>query len=382
MSDLAALNAAVLDAGRDPETTPGPRTDQNARGGRAQARPYLFYVLRRLVQAVIVIIIAYVITFVIVTVLGNNPIKAELTNPEAGQSPATIHRLENYYGVSKPMLDQLWLGLSRFVRGQFGTSLQYHLPVSHLVLTALPYTLKLAAAALLISVIFASLLAYGSHRLPFKWGRSVCRSFPSLFLSVPNFVIGLLLIEEFGFKLSLFNGLDPDSFIGTIFAALALAIPISAPLCEVLIANLDTETQQEYVLVARSRGLSEAKIFFRHLIKPSSLPAVTMFALIMGELMGGALITEEVFGRTGVGTLMYQAVSTSDTPMLQAVVAIAAAAFVFVNLIADLIAPLLDPRIELVGPKAAPGLVRGLGRGFQAGDKLGSRFGNRKAESK
>jgi peptide/nickel transport system permease protein len=251
--------------------------------------------------------------------------------------------------------------------------LQYHLPVSKLILTALPYTLKLGGMALLISLLFACLLAYGSQRFPLAAGRSFIRSIPSFFLSVPNFVIGLLLIELFSFHFHAFDVLSPDNLVGTICAAFALAIPISAPLSEVLIANLDTEGAQEYVLVARSRGLTEAKLFLRHLVKPSSVPAITMFAIIIGELMGGALITEEVFGRTGVGTVMYQAVSTGDAPVLQAVVALAAAVFVVANLIADLIAPLVDPRIELVGPRAAGGLVRGLGRGFQAGNLLGSR---------
>jgi peptide/nickel transport system permease protein len=344
--------------------------------GEARAgagRPYLTYALRRLVQAVVVILLAYVITFLVISVLGSNPIASELSNPQAGLSPATVTKLEAYYGVNGSVLHQLWLGLSRFVQGQLGTSLQYRLPVAHLIVTALPYTLKLAGMALLISLVFAALLAYGSQRFPLAWGRSFIRSIPSFFLSVPNFVIGLILIQIFSFHLHAFDVLSPDNFIGTLCAALALAVPISAPLCEVLIANLDTESAQEYVLVARSRGLAEARIFLRHLVKPSSVPAITMFAIIIGELMGGALITEEVFGRTGVGTVMYQAVSTGDAPVLQAVVALAAAVFVVANLIADLIAPLVDPRIELVGPRSAGGLVRGLGRGFQAGNRMGAR---------
>jgi peptide/nickel transport system permease protein len=344
-----------------------------ARGGRATARPYLAYALGRLVQAVVVILLAYVITFFVITVLGSNPIQAELTNPQAGLSPSSVHKLEAYYGVGKPAIDQLWLDLSRFVTGQLGTSLQYHLPVSKLLLTALPYTLKLAGLALLFSLLFAAGIAYGSQHFPIRAVRGVLRSVPSLFLSAPNFVIGLILIQIFSFRLHTFDVLSPNDLVGTCFAALALAIPISAPLCEVLIANLDNESAQEYVLVARSRGLSERKIFLRHLVKPSSLPAVTMAALIVGELMGGAIIIEEVFGRTGVGSVMYQAVTTADTPVLQAVVALAAVVFVLVNLVADLIAPLLDPRVELVGPRSAGGLVRGLGRGFQAGNKLGGR---------
>jgi peptide/nickel transport system permease protein len=101
-------------------------------------------------------------------------------------------------------------------------------------------------------------IAYGSQYLPGKWARSVLRSAPSLFLSVPNFIIGLLLIHYFSFQLHTFDVLNPDSPVGTFFAALALAIPICAPLAEVLIANLDHESGQEYVLVARSRGLTQA----------------------------------------------------------------------------------------------------------------------------
>jgi peptide/nickel transport system permease protein len=272
-----------------------------------------------------------------------------LGNPQAGLSPAEVKKLESYYGVSQPVVVQLWLALSRFARGQLGVSLVTHQSVTSLIGGALPYTLKLAGTALLVALILAAVIAYGSQYLPGKWARSVLRSAPSLFLAVPNFIIGLLLIHYFSFQLHTFDILDPNSPVATFFAALALAIPICAPLAEVLIANLDHEKGQEYVLVARSRGLTQAKLFARHLVKPSMLPAVTIAALIVGELMGGALITEEVFGRNGIGSVMYQAVSQQDTPVLQGVVALAAVAFVVVNLIADLVSPLLDPRVRLGG---------------------------------
>jgi peptide/nickel transport system permease protein len=321
-------------------------------GGWSRGRPYFAYALQRLAQAVVVILLAYVLSFILITILPGNPIANTLNNPQSGLSPADVKRLEAYYGVSKPVLVQLWLSLSRFVRGQLGVSLANHQPVSQLIGGALPYTVKLAGAALLLSLILAAGIAYGSQYLPARWARGVLRSGPSLFLSVPNFIIGLLLIHEFSFQLHTFDVLDPDNLVGTIFAGLALAIPICAPLTEVLIANLDHESGQEYVLVARSRGLTQARLFARHLVKPSMLPAVTMAALIAGELMGGAIITEEVFGRNGIGSVMYQAVSQQDTPVLQGIVALAAVVFVVVNLIADLVAPLLDPRVRLGGSGA------------------------------
>jgi peptide/nickel transport system permease protein len=318
-------------------------------GSWSRGRPYFVYALQRLAQAVVVILLAYALSFVLITILPGNAIATVLGNPQSGLSPAQIKHVESYYGVSRPVIVQLWLALSRFVRGQLGVSLVTHQTVTSLIAGALPYTLRLAGTALLLALILAAVIAYGSQYLPGTWARSVLRSAPSLFLSVPSFVIGLLLIREFSFQLHLFDVLDPDSPVGTFFAALALAIPICAPLAEVLIANLDHESRQEYVLVARSRGLTQAKLFARHLVKPSMLPAVTIAALIVGELMGGAVIIEEVFGRNGVGSVMYQAVSNQDTPVLQAVVALATVVFVTVNLIADLVAPLLDPRVRLTG---------------------------------
>jgi peptide/nickel transport system permease protein len=326
-------------------------------GGWARGRPYFAYALQRLAQAVVVILLAYVLSFVLITILPGNAIATTLGNPQSGLSPAQVKNVENYYGVTKPIIVQLWLAVSRFVRGQLGTSLVSHQTVTSLISGALPYTLKLAGTALLISLVLAAVIAYGSQYLPGRWARSVIRSAPSLFLSVPNFIIGLLLIHYFSFQLHIFDVLNPDSPVGTLFAGLALGIPICAPLAEVLIANLDHETGQEYVLVARSRGLTQARLFARHLVKPSMLPAVTMAALVAGELMGGAIITEEVFGRNGIGSVMYQAVSNQDTPVLQGIVALAAVVFVVVNLIADLLSPLLDPRVRLGGGRrevAAP----------------------------
>jgi peptide/nickel transport system permease protein len=318
-------------------------------GGWARGRPYFVYALQRLAQAVVVILLAYALSFVIITILPGNAIGTTLGSPQSGLSPAEIKSVESFYGVTRPVYVQLWLALSRFVRGQLGVSLISHQTVTSLISGALPYTLKLAGTALLISLALAALIAYGSQNLPGKWAKSVLRSTPSLFLSVPNFIIGLVLIHYFSFQMHTFDVLNPNSPVGTFFAGLALGIPICAPLAEVLIANLDRESGQEYVLVARSRGLTQAKLFARHLVKPSLLPAVTMAALIAGELMGGAIITEEVFGRNGIGSVMYQAVSYEDTPVLQGVVALAAVVFVVVNLLADLISPLIDPRVRLSG---------------------------------
>jgi peptide/nickel transport system permease protein len=126
-------------------------------------------------------------------------------------------------------------------------------------------------------------------------------------------------------------------------------VPVSAQIAEVLIANLDHESRQEYAAVARARGLGQLRLFVMHMLKPSSLPVVTVIVLTVGELLGGSLITETVFGRTGIGSLVQRSATTHDLPVLQAVVSLAAVVFVLANLLADLVYPLLDPRVKLIG---------------------------------
>ncbi|GAA4785524.1 MULTISPECIES: ABC transporter permease [Microbacterium] len=315
-------------------------------------RAYLAYAGRRLAQAAAVVVLAYVFTFIVISVLPGDPVTNTLRNPENGFSEEEIARITAYYGLDQPVWVQLWQSLSRFLVGDLGISMRSNLPVSRLIAEVLPSTLVLAGTALLVAVVLALAIAYGTQRLPRRYGQGVLRAFPSLFLSIPNFVIGLLLIQVFAFQLGVFRIIDPEGAWATFFAAVALGIPVSAQIAEVLIAGLDHEARQEYATVARARGLAQAPLFLKHLLRPSSLPVVTVLALTVGELLGGALITETIFGRTGIGSLVQRSVSTQDLPALQAIVSLAAVVFVVVNLLADLVYPLLDPRVKLVGPAA------------------------------
>jgi peptide/nickel transport system permease protein len=316
---------------------------------------YLAYAAKRLAQAVVVILLAYVFTFVVVSILPGDPITNVLRDPQNGFTEDEIQEIIAAQGLDKPILVQLSTSLAHFITGDLGLSMRSNRPVTTLIAEVLPSTLVLASAAFAIALLLAVVIAFGTQFLPKRFGQGMLRGFPSLFLSVPNFVIGLALIHIFGFQLGLFRVIAPNSFWATFFAAVALGIPVSARIAEVLIANLDNESVQEYAAVARGRGLGQVRLFAKHLLKPSSLPVVTVIALAIGALLGGSLITETVFGRTGIGSLVQRSVSTQDLPVLQAVVSLAAVVFVLVNLIADLVYPLLDPRVKLVGgPKYRP----------------------------
>ncbi|SFJ08342.1 ABC transporter permease [Bradyrhizobium sp. Gha] len=312
---------------------------------------YLAYAAKRLAQALVVSVLAYILTFVVVSILPGDPITNVLRDPQNGFTEDEIKAIIAAQGLDQPIPVQLWTSLSHFVTGDFGLSMRSSRPVATLIAEVLPSTLTLASAAFAIALLLAVTIGYGTQFLPKRLGQGLLRGLPSLFLSVPNFVIGLILIHVFGFQLGLFRVIEPNSFWATLFASIALGIPISARIAEVLIANLDKESEQEYAAVARGRGLTQMRLFARHLLKPSSLPVVTVIALAIGELLGGSLITETVFGRTGIGSLVQRSVSTQDLPVLQAVVSLAALVFVIVNLLADLGYPLLDPRVKLIGDR-------------------------------
>lgn len=324
---------------------------------------YLAFALRRVGQAILVILLAYVVTFLVISVLPGDPVSSMLKNPENGFSPEQVDKIVSYYKLDQPILVQLWESLSRFLTGDLGISMRSNLPVSDMLGDVARSTLVLAGEALVVALVLAFAIGYGTYALPRWAGRDLLRSFPSLFLSVPNYVIGLLVLVVFSFHLGMFSVIDAESGTATFFAAITLGIPVSAQLAEVVIANLDHESSQEYAAVARSRGLTQLGLFARHLVKPSSLPVVTVIALIVGELLGGAVITEQIFGRNGLGSLVQQSVTTQDTPVLQAVVSLSAAIFVVVNLVADLVYPLLDPRVRAAKvdktPVPAPGRTPG-----------------------
>lgn len=189
-------------------------------------------------------------------------------------------------------------------------------------------------------------MALAAFYLPARYGGGVARAFPSLFLSVPNFLIGLVVINVFSFGLGLFLINDFRSLNSLIWPALTLAIPASAPIAQVFISALDGARAEQYSTVAISKGISRFRLFAGHLLPNAALPTLTMSAIIVGDLLGGSIITETVFGRPGVGTVIELAVINQDVPVLQAAVTLAAVLFLAINLVVDLSYPVLDPRLR------------------------------------
>jgi peptide/nickel transport system permease protein len=177
---------------------------------------YLHYAVKRLIQALVVILLAYVFTFVVVSVLPGDPITNVLRDPQNGFTEDEIREIITAQGLDQPILVQLWTSLSHFT-GDLGMSMRSSRPVTTLIAEVLPSTLVLASAGFAVALVLAMTIAYGTQFLSKRYGQGLLRGFPSLFLSVPNFVIGLVLIHTFGFQLGLFRVIVPNSFWATFF---------------------------------------------------------------------------------------------------------------------------------------------------------------------
>ncbi|MDA3993209.1 ABC transporter permease [Klebsiella aerogenes] len=304
------------------------------------------YLWRRLAQGVLVLWAAFTLTFFLLQVLPGDAILIKFQNPDLGLSPQQIAEMRVAYGADSPLWRQYFHTLLAMLRGDFGYSLQAGLPVSSLIASNLPDTLALALPAFALAVLLAFVIAIAS-RLPGLRGISnLLQSLPVLFISLPTFWLGIALIQIFSFQLHWVPVINPGPLQGLVLPVIAVAIPISAPLAQILLRTMDHIAAQPFVAVARAKGMSETRVLWRHVIGNALLPTLNIAGLLLGELIAGALITETVFGRSGLGQLTQQAVNNQDIAILQAVVMISALGFVAINLLVDLLMPMLDPRLK------------------------------------
>lgn len=311
------------------------------------------YVLRRVGQAVVVLFAAFTAAFVLLQAMPGDAVMIRFENPELGLSPEQIAALREAYGVDVPAHRQFLHTLLGFLRGDFGYSVQSGTPVSRMIAEALPGTLLLASLGFVVAVILAVGIAFLSTYPRFSWIRGALRALPSLFVSVPVFWLGILLVQVFSFRLGLVSVIAPGPVEGLILPVLTLAVPISAPLAQILVRSIDEVYTRPFVTVARSRGAGHHRVLWRDVAGNALLPALTMAGVLFGELIGGAVVTETVFGRAGLGRLTEQAVGNQDVAVLQAVVLLTATVFVLINLCVDLLYPLFDPRLRTKAGAAA-----------------------------
>jgi len=305
------------------------------------------YIRRRLILMVLVLFGVTVVIFGMVRILPGDPAFLILGDRATDQKAA---ELREQLGLNRPVLEQYWLFVSGFARGDMGQSLLYRQPVGELVLTRVPVSLALAAYAMalaaVITLTFGILAAVNKGR----WPDQLIRVAFLFALTTPNFWFGILLILLFGlalhwFPVAGFGETLPQHIWYLFLPALTLALQLSAVLIRNLRGQIILTLRSDYVRTARAKGLSELVVLLRHVLRNALLSTVTIFGLQFGFLVGGTIVVETVFALPGTGQLLIQSIAARDYPVVQAITVVSAVLVIVVNLAVDLSYSFLDPRV-------------------------------------
>ena len=315
------------------------------------------YIVRRLVQLVIVLIGVTVITFLIMFAIPGDP--AQLV---AGKNatPEKIQEIRVRLGLDKPLYVQYYKFLGRIVRGDLGESYQLQKPVMQMIKENAPNTIQLALAAVLIELLGIPLGIYSALRQFTFWDTTLTTA-ALIIWGIPVFVLGVFMQWLFGYKLNLLPLIGAgdnvawvipaswNSFLTLILPAVTLGMIEVAYISYMQRASMLEVIRADYIRTARAKGLSESRVVRKHAFKNAVIPVMTIAGIDLGALMGGAILTETVFNRPGIGLMIYQAIGARDLPVVAGGVLFATIVYVFANLFVDLGYAWVDPRIRLEG---------------------------------
>jgi peptide/nickel transport system permease protein len=305
------------------------------------------YLARRLLAAIGVLWAAFTVSFAVLYLLPGDPVATMASGGLDGEPlpPEQLAALRARYGLDQPVLVQYGQRLLAALTGDFGTSIQNGQDVRGAILDALPPTLQVSAAGLVVAVLFGGTVALVATYTRALWLRQLLMALPSLAVSLPVFWVGLMLVQVFAFGLGVLPSVGANGPAALVLPAVTLGLPTGALVAQVLAKSLSQALGEPYVTTARAKGVGRAGIHLRHALRNAALPALTVLGYVVGNLLAGSVVVETVFTRPGLGRLTVAAVGVQDIPVVQGIVVFAAAVFVLVNLAVDLIYPLLDPRI-------------------------------------
>ena len=303
----------------------------------------IFLILRRLVQTALILFGVAVITFLLLYALPADPARMIAGRSATAQTVANIrHEL----GLDQPLLSQFWNYLKGLAEGNLGRSYAQKTDVGALIAARLPATLILMAAGIFVEVVLGLLLGViAAVRRGGPVDRFVMMA-SFVGVSAPQFVAALLLLYVFAVTLAWFPMSGFGTFAHVVLPATTLGILGAGWYARMVRSAMIDVLNQDYVRTARAKGLSSARIVFRHALPNALLPIIAMIGIDIGQFMSGVVVVEAVYGWPGIGQLAWQAIQQVDIPIIMGVTLVSALAIVIGNLVADLIAPLIDPRIR------------------------------------
>lgn len=301
---------------------------------------------RRCLQFIPVFFGITLLSFALIHIAPGDPVGIRLSAGGVAADPQVIARMRAEMGLDAPFLVQYGRWLVHFLQGDMGSSYITDVPVATTFWKAVPYTLRMAGTAMALTLLIS---------LPLGIAIAACRNsrmdYALRFLTfvlnaTPGFIIGIVLMFVFSYRLGWIPVLATTKPIGMVLPALTLALVMSSRYIRQIRAAALDELAKDYVIGLRARGIPERVILFRNVLKNIMVIVITLTGISVGSLLGGTVIIETIFNWPGVGSLIMSAISARDYPVIQAVVVWMALAFFLVNLIADLSYRYFNPKIK------------------------------------
>ena len=304
------------------------------------------YLASRLLQTIPTVILVTVAVFLMLHLTPGDP--AEVFLGDKRSSPELLEKVREDMGLNRPLHIQYLSYMGAALRGDLGRSLQTNVPVMEQILNRLPWTIELAAAALLIAAsvgISIGIIAALNHNTIID---TLAMALALVGISMPVYWSSLLLILLFAVRLRVLPAIGQGGIERLVLPATALALVSAGSLARMVRSSMLEVLYQDFVLTARSKGISERLVVIRHVLRNALIPVVTILGLMLGNLLSGAVITETIFARLGIGQKYVEAVLQKDFTMVQGTTLFIALMVVLVNIVVDMVYALVDPRIRYV----------------------------------
>jgi peptide/nickel transport system permease protein len=303
------------------------------------------YIQQRLLLMIPTILLTSLVVFLMLHLIPGDPASIYLGENQA--TPERLEQIREQLGLNRPLYVQFGDFLLRAVQGDLGRSVQTNRPVIQEIGDRLPNTITLAVSAMALAMLLGITLGVLAGLRQNTWLDTTLMLVALAGVSIPVFWLGLLLILLFAVQLGWLPATGEGGWRGLVLPTVALAALSTATLARLVRASIIEVQGQDYVRTSRAKGLRQAVIVIRHALPNALIPVVTVIGLQFGNLLSGAVITESVFARVGLGKLVVDSIQNKDFPTVQGVILVLAAIYVVVNLIVDLSYAVIDPRIRL-----------------------------------
>ena len=309
-------------------------------------RPVVHYILRRLLALLPVLLGVTLLTYGLMYLSPQGPVEMLLQSQGTAPDPEIVAAMRSQLGLDRPFLVQYFSWLWDFLHGDMGTSYINGASVAGKLLTALPNTLKLTAASIVVTILLSVPLGILAAIKQGKLTDCLIRFLSFIGSSLPNFIVSLLLLYFFALKLGWFPILSSDSWISLVLPVLALALPMTGKYIRQVRAAVLEQLGKAYVDGAVSRGLSSRVVLLHYVLPNALITLITLLSLSIGSLLGGTAAVEMIFSLPGMGYMITNAVIARDYPTIQAFVVLMSIIYIIVNLLTDIFCCYINPRLR------------------------------------